>query len=101
MVARLLEGGCLSSQVDSAGLYGEPGVLPAVVSVMRVTVWGGWQLKETIGLLLADLNRALLAKVMPHERIYGSHDQYDHRRRPPAGVVVLLGSRFLSDTARS
>ena len=28
-------------------------------------------------------------------------DQHDHRLRPPAGVVVLLGSRFLSHTTRS
>ena len=28
-------------------------------------------------------------------RIYGLRDQHDHRLRPPAGVVVLLGSQFL------
>ena len=37
----------------------------------------------------------------PCERIYGLHDQHDHRRKPPAGVVVLLGSRFLSHSTRS
>ena len=36
-----------------------------------------------------------------HERIYLLQDQRDHIRRPPAGVVVLLGSRFLSHTTRS
>ena len=35
----------------------------------RMNGWVGWQLKETIGLLLADLNRALLAKVMPKRYI--------------------------------
>ena len=30
-----------------------------------------------------------------------SQDQHDHRLRPPAGVVVLLGSRFLSRATRS
>ena len=28
-------------------------------------------------------------------------DQHDHRLSPPAGVVVLLGSRFLAHTTRS
>jgi len=30
------------------------------------------------------------------EKIYWLQDQHDHRRRTPAGVVVLPGSRFLS-----
>ena len=30
-----------------------------------------------------------------------AQDKHDHRLRPPAGVVVLLGSRFLSHTTRS
>ena len=32
----------------------------------------------------------------PEERIYGLLDQHFYRRRPPAGVVVLPGSRLLS-----
>jgi hypothetical protein len=34
--------------------------------------------------------------VVAVERISGSQDQHDHRRRPPARDVVLMGSRFLS-----
>jgi len=34
------------------------------------------------------------------ERIYWLQDQHDHRLRPPEGVVVLLGYRFLSHTTR-
>ena len=33
-------------------------------------------------------------------RIYSSQDQHDHTRRPPAGVVVLLGSRLSEDPRR-
>ena len=34
--------------------------------------------------------------VVAVEKISGLQDQHDHRRRPPAGDVVRLGSRFLS-----
>ena len=35
------------------------------------------------------------------ERFFILQDQHAPRRRPPAGVVVLLGSRLLSHTTRS
>ena len=51
----------------------------------------------------ARFDAAARATQAPHphrERIYGLHDQHDHRPRSHAGVVVLLGSRLLLHTTR-
>jgi len=53
------------------------------------------------GSLYANHPHATLIAYAERMQHSGCSPQHDHRLRPPAGVVALLGSRFLSHTTRS